>query len=169
MEADRNLAEVKIDVGHHFAGLHGDGVEGKAVIIAGEQVARQHLIARVVIGLIENAVIEPCAVGAGGQRRGTSYIVGNFIVPEEGLQRHVGGIGHRQIITHGLARHDLCVAALGDGNAETGRLIIGRELDNLTGIFQRHIMHGRACCPCICPEQDESYLLSRYPVSHTPF
>lgn len=27
----------------------------------------------------------------------------------------------------------------------------------------------RACCPCICPGQDGSYPLSRYPVSHTPF
>ena len=65
LEADRNLAEVKIDVGHHFASLHGNGVEAEAVVIAGKQVARQHLIARVVVGLIENAIIEPCAVGAG--------------------------------------------------------------------------------------------------------
>ena len=142
MEADRNLAEVKIDVGYHFAGLHGNGVESKAVIIACEQVARQHLITRVVIGLIENAVIEPRAVSAGGERRRTHHIVGNFIMPEEGLQRHVGGVGHRQIVAHGLACHDLRVAALGDADAEAGGLIIGRELDDLTGIFQRHIMHG---------------------------
>lgn len=142
LEADRNLAEVKIDVGHHFACLHGNGVEAEAVVVACEQVARQHLIARVVIGFVKDTVIEPCAVGAGGKRRGASHIVGNFIVPEEGLQRHVGGIGHRQIVAHGLACHDLRVAALGDADAETGRLIIGRELDDLTGIFQRHIMHG---------------------------
>ena len=56
LEADRNLAEVKIDVGHHFAGLHGNGVEAEAVVVAGEQVARQHLIARVVIGFVEDTV-----------------------------------------------------------------------------------------------------------------
>lgn len=143
LEADRNLAEVKIDVGHHFAGLHGNGVEAEAVVVAGEQVARQHLIARVAVGFVEDAVVEPRAVGAGGQRRGTSHIIGNFIVPEEGFQRHVGGVRHRQIVAHGLARHDLRVAALGDADAEAGGLIIGRELDDLTGIFQRHIMHGR--------------------------
>ena len=142
LEADRNLPKIKIDVGHHFAGLHGNGVEAEAVVVVGEQVGGQHLIAHVVVGLIENAVVEPRAVSAGGQRRGTSHIVRNFIVPEEGLQRHVGGVGHRQIVAHGLACHDLRVAALGDDDAETGRLIIGRELDDLTGIFQRHIMHG---------------------------
>ena len=41
MEADRNPAEVKINVGHHFAGLHGNGVEAEAVVVAGEQVARK--------------------------------------------------------------------------------------------------------------------------------
>lgn len=75
LEADRNLAEVKIDVGHHFAGLHGNGVEAEAVVVAGEQVARQHLIARVAVGFVEDAVVEPRAVGAGGQRRGTSHII----------------------------------------------------------------------------------------------
>ena len=70
MEADRNLTEVKIDVGHHFAGLHGNGVEAEAVVVAGEQVARKHLIARVAVGFVEDAVVEPRAVGAGGQRRG---------------------------------------------------------------------------------------------------
>ena len=83
--------------------------------------------------------------GNGRYAPDTPITVGNFIVPEEGFQRHVGGVGHRQIVAHGLACHDLCVAALGDGNAEAGRLIIGRELDDLTGIFQRHIMHGS--CP----------------------
>ena len=75
LEADRNLAEVKIDVGHHFVCLHGNGVEAEAVVVAGEQVARQHLIARVAVGFVEDAVVEPRAVGAGGQRRGTSHII----------------------------------------------------------------------------------------------
>lgn len=142
LEAHRNLSKVKIDVGHDLTRLHGNGVEAEAVVVAGEQVARQHLIARVVIGFVEDTVVEPCAVSAGGERRGTRHIIGDLIVPEEGFQRHVGGIGHRQIVAHGLARHDLRVAALGDADAEAGGLIVGRELDDLTGIFQRHIMHG---------------------------
>ena len=35
--------------------------------------------------------------------------------------------------------------------------------------FASSLLHRVFCCPCICPRQDGSYPLSRYPVSHTPF
>ena len=147
LEANRNLAEVKIDVGYDLAGLHGDGIECKAVIVAGEQVGGQHLIARVVAGLIENAIVETCTVGTGGEHCGTSHIIGDFIMPEERLQRHIRGIGNRQVIAHGLTGHDLCVTPFGDGNAKICRLIVGGDFDDLTGIFQRYIMHGGVDLP----------------------
>lgn len=78
LEAHRNLSKVKIDVGHDLTRLHGNGVEAEAVVVAGEQVARQHLIARVVIGFVEDTVVEPCAVSAGGERRGTRHIIGDL-------------------------------------------------------------------------------------------
>ena len=60
-------------------------------------------------------------------------------MPEEGLQRHIGGVGNRQIIAHRLTRHDLRVAAFGDGDAQFDRLIISRELDDLSRVPKRHI------------------------------
>ena len=105
------------------------------------------MIACIVVGLIENAIVESRAVGAGGEHRGTRHIIGNLIMPEEGFQRHIGGVGDRQIIAHGLACHDLRVAALGDADAQLSRLIVGGQLDDLAGIFQRHIMHGGVNLP----------------------
>ena len=56
-------------------------------------------------------------------------------MPEEGVQGHIGGVGHGKIIAHLVPGQDLGVASIGDGDAQAGGLVIGRELDNLTGIL----------------------------------
>lgn len=51
LEANRHLAEVKIDVRDNLSGLLGDRAERKGIVVAGEQVGCQHLIAGLVVVL----------------------------------------------------------------------------------------------------------------------
>lgn len=44
LEAHGNLAKIEIDISDHLSGLHGNGVEAEGVVVAGEQIGRQHLI-----------------------------------------------------------------------------------------------------------------------------
>ncbi len=123
------------------ARLHGDGVQRKGIVIAGEQVGCQHLIVGRVVGLIQDAVIQPCAVGAGGEGSRPSNIGGDTVMPEETLQIHIGGVGNGDVVSHLISGQHRSVAALCDGNAQFSRLIIGGELNDLTGILQSYIKH----------------------------
>ena len=142
LEAYGHGAEVKVHIGHDLAGLHGNGVQSEAVVVAGQQIGGQHLIVCHVVGLIQNPVSQAGAVSSGGQHRGIGDIGGDAVVPVEGLQRHIAGVRHRNVITHLAADHDLGIAPLGDGHAQRRGLVVGGELDDLACIFQRHIMDG---------------------------
>ena len=58
LEPDRHLAKVEVNVRNYLTGLHGDGVEGRRNSRCWSEVGGQHPVTAVV-GLIENAVIEP--------------------------------------------------------------------------------------------------------------
>ena len=124
LEAHGHGAEVKVHIGHDLAGLHGDGVQSEAVVVAGQQIGSQHLIVRHVVGLIQNPVSQAGAVCAGGQHRGIGDIGGNAVVPVEGFQRHIAGIGHRNVIAHLAVGHDLGIAPLGNGHAQRRGLVV---------------------------------------------
>ena len=147
LKPDRNFPKIKVNVGDNLSRLHGNGVQGKRVVVGGQQIGRQHLICGLVVGFVENAVVEPGAVGAGGQGGGPSHIIRDFIVPVEILQGHVGGVCHRQIIAHGLAGQHLGIAPLGDGHTQIGWLVVGADLDNLAGVLQRDVMDGGIYLP----------------------
>ena len=68
-------------------------------------------------------------------------------MPVEILQGHVGGVCHRQIIPHGLAGQHLGIAPLGDGHPQIGGLVVGADLDDLPGVFQRDVMDGGIYLP----------------------
>ena len=161
LEAHRRLAEVKVDVGDNLSRLHGNGVHGKRVVVGGQQIGRQHLIGGLVVGFVENAVVEPGTVGASGQCGGPSHIIRDFIVPVEILQGHVGCVCHRQIIPHGLAGQHFGVAPLGDGDAQIGGFIVGADFDNLAGVLQRDVMDGGIYLP-VGRGCDFNHLIARY-------
>ena len=142
LEAHGYGAEVEVHIGHDLAGLHGNGVQSEAVVVAGQQIGGQHLIIRHVVGLIQNPVSQTGAVSSGGQHCGIGDIGGDAVVPVEGLQRHIAGVRHRNVITHLAAGHDLGIAPLGDGHAQRRGLVVGGELDDLACVFQRHVMDG---------------------------
>ena len=147
LEADRNLAKVKIDVGDNLSSLRGDGVQGKRIVIGGQQVRGQNLVSGLVVGFVEDAVVEPGTVGTGGQCGCPGHIIRDLIVPEEIRQGYVGGVGHRQIVAHGLAGQHFGVAPLGDGHAQIGGLVVGADLDDLSGVLQRDVMDGGIYLP----------------------
>ena len=147
LEADRDLAKVKIDVCDNLSGLLGDCVKRKGVVVAGEQVGGQHLIIGLVVRLVEDAVVESGAVGACGQYGGRCSVGGDAVMPEETFQSDIAGIGDGKIIAHGVPSQHRGVAPLGNGHAQIGGLVIGRELDDLPGVFQRDIVNSGVHLP----------------------
>ena len=61
-------------------------------------------------------------------------------MPEEGIQWYIGCVGYGKIIAHLVSSQDLGVAPLGNGDAQTGGLVIGTDLDDLARIFQGNIV-----------------------------
>ena len=51
-------------------------------------------------------------------------------------ERHITGVGDRDVIAHGAAGQCLGVAPLGDGHTQVGGLVVVAHLDDLAGIFQ---------------------------------
>ena len=62
-------------------------------------------------------------------------------MPVKVLQRHVGGVRHSKVVTHLTAGEHRGIASFGDGHTETGGLIKGGELDDLSGKLQRLVEH----------------------------
>ena len=124
LEAHGNLAEVQIDVRDILSGLGGDSVQAKRVVAAGNQVGCQHLIDPGVVGLIENAVVEPGAVSASGEDGRPGRIGGNPVMPVKFAERHVAGVGDGEVIPHLAPGQRLGVASLGDGHAQVGGLVV---------------------------------------------
>lgn len=65
--------------------------------------------------------------------------IGQLVVPEEVFERDIGPVGNGEVIGHSAAGQHFLHAGLEDGHAELGGLIIGGELDDLSGIFQGHV------------------------------
>ena len=62
-------------------------------------------------------------------------------MPVEALQIHIGGVGNGDVVAHLISGQHCSVAALGNGNAQLGSLIVSIELDDLTCVLQCHIKH----------------------------
>ena len=62
-------------------------------------------------------------------------------MPVKTLQIHIGGVGYGDVVAHLISGKCGSVAAFGDGNTQFCSLIVGVELDDLSGVFQRHIKH----------------------------
>ena len=60
----------------------------------------------------------------------------------EVFQRHIGVVGHREVIAHRVPGQELLVAGLGDSDLQIGRLVIGRDFDDLPRILQCDIVDG---------------------------
>lgn len=118
LETNRNLTEVKVDVGNDFTCLHGNGVEGKGVVVAGQQIGGQHLIVCGIVGLIQDAVVQSGAVSAGSERGSPGNIGGNAVMPVKTLQIHIGGVGYGDVVAHLISGKYGSVAAFGDGNTQ---------------------------------------------------
>lgn len=134
-EAGGHLAELQPHICDHFTLHQRDGGQIKGVIVGAQKVGRQHAVV-VVIGPIGDPVVQPRVIGAcrDGFRGGA--VGGEAVVPEEVVQRHIGGIGHCEIIAHGVAGQQLLVARLGDGYFQIGGLVVVADLDDLAGILQ---------------------------------
>ena len=124
LESHRYLTEVKIDLRDLLARLGGDGVEVEGITAGTGQIGGQHLIVAAGAGLVKDTVIEPRTVGPGGQQHGGGCIGGDTVVPEEVFQRHVAGVGHREVVAHLTPCQYLGIAPLGDGHAQAGGLVV---------------------------------------------
>lgn len=94
LESNRHLTKIKVDVRHNLASLHGNCVQGEGIVVAGQKIRGQHLVAALIVGFIENPVVEPGAVGSGGQRSGPGHIIRNLVVPVEVFKGHIGSVGY---------------------------------------------------------------------------
>ena len=56
------------------------------------------------------------------------------------LQRHIGVVGHREVIAHRVPGQELLVPGFGDCDLQIGRLVIDRDFDDLPRILQRDIV-----------------------------
>ena len=130
-------AELEPDIRDILALSKAEGccIEAQRVVVGGQQVAGQSpVIAQ--IGLEGDLVIKPRIVGTGGHADCACGIGRNTVMPEETVQRNIGGVADTgEVIAHDLSGLYLAVAGLLNGHAEIGGLVVGGEFDDLVWIL----------------------------------
>ena len=118
-EAAGHRAKLKADIGNILA-LHEpqrSGIQAQGIVVGGQQVTGQSPVV-IEIGLKGDLIVQARIVGTRADAERTRRIRRNAIMPEEVVERDIGGIGNTgEVIAHGLTVLHFIVAALLDGHA----------------------------------------------------
>ena len=136
-EAAGHRAKLEADIGNILAlrEPQRSGIQAQGIVVGGQQVTGQSPVV-IEIGLKGDLIVQARIVGTRADAERTRRIRRNAIMPEEVVERDIGGIGNTgEVIAHGLTGLHFIVAVLLDGHAQVRRLIVSGEFDDLTGIL----------------------------------